>query len=142
MATSLERILHITELIDLLATSLTQCDIAMLMRSSHTFHDAFQPCLYHELELPVRLKRRLFTHKATIEALSRNMRHVREWSTEVYDVAYVYNGLLAFQEEFDFFTSSASFPVAAFGHPGSRPPWLPPPDDLYSDVVPLAPMSN
>lgn len=140
MGTPLERFLDITELIDLLATSLTLSDIARLMRSSHALHDAFQPCFYHELKKPDRGKRRLFTYKAAVQALSRNIHHVRQWNTGVYDTAYVYNGLLAFQEELDFFTASDT--VAAFGHPGSRPPWLPPPDDLYSDVTPLAPMSN
>ncbi|KAF9156773.1 hypothetical protein BG015_001637, partial [Linnemannia schmuckeri] len=142
MACSLERFLDITELIDLLATLLTLSDIARLMRTCHALHDAFEPCFYRNLEAPTIMKPRLFSHIAAVQALARNIRHVRQWDTKVYDTAYVYNGLLAFQKEFDYFTFSASVPVAAFGKPGSRPPWLPPPDDLYSNVTPLAPMAN
>lgn len=87
MATNLERFLSITELIDLLATSLTLSDIAKLMRSCHSFHDAFQLCFYYELKQSDRGKRRLFTNKAAVQALSRNTRHVRQWDTGVYDTA-------------------------------------------------------
>lgn len=45
METSLKRFLDITELFDLLATSLTLADIARLMRTSRALHHAFQPLL-------------------------------------------------------------------------------------------------
>ncbi|KAF9135294.1 hypothetical protein BGW39_003719 [Mortierella sp. 14UC] len=140
MTSSLYQLPGITELVSLLSTSLELADIAVLMQTSHAFHDAFLPCFFHTIEEPTRLNPSLFSSRTAIRVLARNIHHVRQWKAKVYDTAYVYNALLAFQERSRYFISSS--PSIASSRPGSRPSWLPSPDTLYSKVAPLAPMTH
>ncbi|KAG0272046.1 hypothetical protein BGZ96_005485, partial [Linnemannia gamsii] len=136
MDSACSRFFNITELIAELALLLYRNEVSCLMQTNRTLCRVFEPFLYRELKLRKVWENRLVS-AASFQALARNTHHVRRWDTIVYDTAYVYNGLIAYQEQSGHFATSS-----APGQPGPRPSWLPPTDELYTDVTPMPPMSN
>lgn len=114
------RFFNEAELIAELASLLYRSNISRLMQASRTFCRIFEPFLYRQLELSMAWQSHLVS-AASFQALTRNTHHVLHWDTSVYETAYVYNGLIAYQEQSEHFVS-----FSAPGQPGSRSSWLSP----------------
>ncbi|KAG0272396.1 hypothetical protein BGZ96_005328, partial [Linnemannia gamsii] len=136
MDSAFTRFFNIPELIAELASLLYRNEVSCLMQTSRTLCHVFEPFLYHQLELRKASQSRLVS-AASFQALARNTHHVRRWDTIVYDTAYVYSGLIAYQKQSGHFASSS-----APGPPGSPSSWLPTPESMYAEIIPMPPMSN
>ncbi|KAF9544987.1 hypothetical protein EC957_011484 [Mortierella hygrophila] len=136
MATPCEQFFGIQELVDILASFLTQLDLSRLTRTSRTVYTCCTPALYKELSIVVRNgKLNVFNSTTGMAALARNIQHVRKAFFGVKEQAYYYNCVLAF-EELQFHQPTDMYPSQ------QRPNWLTPPDPLLHELVPLPPLTN
>ncbi|KAG0212935.1 hypothetical protein BGX33_003257 [Mortierella sp. NVP41] len=127
---SCERFFAIQELLVMLADHLESTDLFNLIQTSKHLNTTFAPHFYRYLHLD--LHESDIKSGLSLSSLSRHAQDVRGLSTNLVFVQSYYNGRLA-KEEMD---SSAS------GKTYQRPAWLPPPNRVQIDAVPVPSMFN
>ncbi|KAF8947012.1 hypothetical protein BGZ47_010542 [Haplosporangium gracile] len=131
------RYFNIPELADALGQCLDKGTISSLVSTSRHLKVLFEPWLYHELVLShLDNSGQLLNSTASIQALARNVQHVRWLMCDQEEIGFLFNCLLAGQ------AATAADQIEAGSLTTSRPRWTPAVDTAPSGtiIVPLPPM--
>ncbi|KAF9142737.1 hypothetical protein BG015_000689, partial [Linnemannia schmuckeri] len=140
MEAASKRYFNIPELADALGQRLDKGTISSLISTSRHLKALFEPWLYHELVLShLDNSGRLLNSTASIQALARNVQHVRWLMCDQEEIGLLFNCLLAGQ------AAAAADQIEAGSlnsSTTSRPHWTPALDTAPSDtvIVPFPPM--
>ncbi|KAG0286026.1 hypothetical protein BGZ96_009813 [Linnemannia gamsii] len=138
MATASELFFGIQDLVDILASHLSQQDLARLTRTCRSLHQSCTPAYYRNLSIGTVGEAivRVFNSTSGMVALGRHIQPVRKVYFGVEELAYFYKYVLAFENIQSHTTTDPPRP--------QRPSWLPPPDTLTNELKlePLPSMIN
>ncbi|KAG0293213.1 hypothetical protein BGZ96_003154 [Linnemannia gamsii] len=129
------RAFDLPELLRIITSHLQWKDITRLMQTCRKFNEQCSPWFYRHINLSIRYGRgkNILESTSAALALARNVRSIRQLSSELPEMALLYQCLLSFYELYSLSTASVHL---------ERPAWLPSIDRRVCQFIPIPPMTH
>ncbi|KAG0283262.1 hypothetical protein BGZ96_012363 [Linnemannia gamsii] len=132
-----KRFFDFRELADHVAGYLKRPELVHLALTSRKLNRQFTPALYRTVDLRFQnSKKNIFRAIPCLQALARNIRHLRNLTFALQELAFYYNCVLTLKEMNSQNVDDTDAQIY------SRPAWLPPPDIPASLLIAMPPMTR